>query len=351
MEKQIFKKIIISCLAISMIAPMGLTTAYAIDENNDDTRGMEQTIKVGYQPNYGIIDEPFVRGSEGYGYEYLSKIESNSDYNFEYIPVDWAEGMEKLKNGEIDIFGPASMTEERKKDYEYVETPFSFETANIYALENSEYQYGDAQYLDGLTFGAVEGSIHEHYFDEYAEKNNIDYSIKYTEYTKEVKAIKDGEIDVFIGSSLDDREDVEVVEQLHSENLFLITQKGNTMLSEGINAAMLAVEAENPAFNELLWDKYYGDVQLADLTLTAEEITALKQKDVYTVGYHVDWKPQTFKMEDGTPKGFAIDIMDALAKKLNIKIEYVPLHDEANNDVSKLDFNLCLANDECVHYG
>lgn len=131
------------------------------------------TIKVGYQPNYGIIEVPTIRGAEGFGYEYFHEIEKHTNYTFKLIPAEFAEGLELLKKGEIDLFAPASMTEERKDSYSFVETPFCFESANIYALKEHNYYFNDPAALKGLTLGIREGSSYEETITGYCKEHKI----------------------------------------------------------------------------------------------------------------------------------------------------------------------------------
>ena len=66
---------------------------------------------------------------------------------------------------------------------------------------------------------------------------------------------------------------------------------------------------------------FYNDKYKVN-NLTDEEIEYLKNNPVLKVHNELNWKPFNFN-EDGVAKGYSIDYMNLLAKKLNIKVEYI----------------------------
>ena len=309
-------------------------------------------IKIGYQPNYGVINTPVVRGSEGFGFEYFLKIEEYTDYKFEYIPLSWNDGLELLKNGEIDLLGPAAMTEERKETYEFIETPFGEESLNLYSSINADFKYKNLTELNKLTIGMVEGTAYLEEIEDYKEKYNLDLSIKYIDCDKVHEYFKNNEIDLYLEGSLFKIDSVKLIDARSREEFYFMATKGQKDLCNTINNAMAEIRAENPYFKEILWNKYYGDTPRASKEITQQELLVLEEKNNYTVGYHVDLAPLSYKNDNNLPSGYAIDIMNILAKKMDITITYVPLHDKTNDIPSEnLDFNLCPIDDDCVKHG
>ena len=338
----------LNCLFIIICVLLNSTTVFA---TQTDSPNIEKTkIKVGYLENYGIINTPFVRGFEGLGYEYLEEIEKYTNYNFDFISTEWAEGFEMLERGEIDLFGIASMNEERKERVEFVETPICYENACIYAPIDTELYYNDPKGLNGLTIGMTQGAVYREALEKYIANNNIDLKIKFTENTDFEEYIEKGEIDIYLAGSLLIKDDMKIIDELYNEPLYFISTKGNKKLCNNIEQAIKSIEKTNPYFEELLWSKYYKDNQKANKYITSEEKTALSKKSSYRVGYHSDLLPISYKSKQGEPKGYAIDVMNILAEKLNINVEYVPLYDENNNNSNDVDFNLNPITDEDVKH-
>ena len=315
------------------------------------TNEEEINITVGYLENYGILNSPSIRGAEGFGYEYLEEVEKFTNYKFTYVSTSWVDGFKKLQKGEIDLFGPASMSEDRKKAVEFVPTPICYESACIFAPIDSNLYYNDTASLNGLTIGLTQGAVYREVLEKFIADNNIDLKIKFVEDTNFMSHIEKGEIDIFLAGSLMQLEGTKIIGELYTEPLYFISAKGNTQLCNNIDAALADIEKSNPYFNELLWYKYYGANQKANKYISQEEKQALMQKDVYKVGFHADLHPISYTDTNNQPKGYAIDIMNILADKLGIAITYIPLHDKDNNSPEDLDFNLCPINDSCQTHG
>ncbi len=243
------------------------------------------------------------------------------------------------------------MNEERKEIYDFVETLFSTEETNIYALEDSHYHYGDPQQLDGKIFGTMAGSVDEERFKTYAKEHGLDYTLKYVDHSSAAEDIASGKIDFYVDGSLGLKDELYSVERILAENLYLMTGKGNDSLKNTINSAMLALEADDPFYNELLWYKYYASAHTATQKLTSDETAALQSKDVYTVGYHADLHPMSYSLPNGEPKGYAVDVMNLLADELNIKVRYMPLHGGSESHSEDVDFSLCPLRGDCATIG
>ena len=343
------KKIFIAIISIIIILTTTITVFATESIMPIDTD--EEIVKIGYLKNYGIIDEPIIRGSRGFGFEFFNEISKHTKYKYEYVQVEWQEGLDMLKNGEIDIFGPADKTADRELIYDFIPKPFGYEDIAVYSIENSGYAFGDVQALNGSKIGATVGLGFQKEIEDYITKNNLDVEIVHTPDINFASRIKNGEIDFALSGALFKQEGLEIVDIIDSKPFYFMTSKGNTKLVEEISTALNDIEKTKKGYMYTLYNKYYGDVPYADQNLTEDEVSALREKDVYTVGYHCDWKPLSYTNEDGEAKGFAVETMNEFARQLGIKIKYVPLHGEVYYDVDSLDFNLCMGEDECIDHG
>ena len=335
------KKLVSMIIIFLTVFSMALTVL-AIESVPEDTK--KTTVKVGYFENYGVINSPSNISAKGFGYEYLSEIEKYTNYKFEYISTEWSEGMELLKQGKIDLFGIVSMNQERLDSVEFVESAVCYENAYIYAPLDAELYYHNPAALNGLTIGIAEDAAYREQLEEYIAENDLDLQIKVLDGINFMEYVEKGEIDIFVMGSLLQVEGVKVIEDLYSDPLYFISTKGNTELCKTMQQAIEEIEKKTPYFNELLWYKYYGNYEKALQDISKMERVALDKKRSYTVGYHTDLHPISYKGENGEAKGYAVDIMEVLANKLGIQVTYVPLHEEQQGEVKNLDFNLCPLN-------
>lgn len=344
MKTSIFKKTFILCTIFSIIMPANIMFAHATKSPPTEI------IKVGYIPNYGIINEPLVQGYEGYGYDYLDVIEQYSNYEFEYVEVEWEDSLDKLKSGEIDLFGPLCHTVERNKTLYFPEEPICYESVNLYAYEESSLYYKDTASLNGMTVGTIPDSVYTSYLKDYSRKNNIVLDSKHIDYNNAVESLKDGNIDLYLSGSMNKPKGVKIIDEIQSDPLYLVSTKENAHICKNIDKAIKAIEQENHYLNEIFWYKYFVDNQSSNESLTIKEAESLASNDVYSVGYHVDFVPLSYNDKNGLPRGYAIDVMNLIAERLNIKIKYVPLCSDQAVYLSNLDFSLSILEDDFTRH-
>lgn len=87
---------------------------------------------------------------KGYGYELLETLSGYTGWKFEYVTCDWSNCFEKLINGEFDIMGDISYTEERAKQMLFSDEPMGEEKYYLYAdlsdTDISSLQFSDTEW-------------------------------------------------------------------------------------------------------------------------------------------------------------------------------------------------------------
>ena len=93
----------------------------------EDTR----TIRVGwYETPLNRTDANGRRS--GYAYEYQRKIAAYTGWKYQYVEGSWAELMEMLRDGRIDLLSDVSYTEERARDMLFTSVPMGSEVYYLY---------------------------------------------------------------------------------------------------------------------------------------------------------------------------------------------------------------------------
>ena len=128
-----------------MICLVVFPVSTSAKENSD------HVIRVGsFEETYNVVNEKGERS--GYGYEYLQDIAGYAGWTYKYITSDWKNCFTQLENGEIDILGGISYTDERAENMLFSDMPMG---------EEKYYIYTDASNMD-LTAGnldSFEGKI------------------------------------------------------------------------------------------------------------------------------------------------------------------------------------------------
>ena len=118
-------------------------------------------VRVGwYEDSYHITGENGERS--GYGYEYEQAVVAYTGWQYEYVKGDWTELLEMLQNGEIDLMGAISYTEERAETMLFSDLPMGREKYYLYAdLTNTDISASDLSTLNGKRIAMMEKSACE----------------------------------------------------------------------------------------------------------------------------------------------------------------------------------------------
>ena len=81
-------------------------TTQVIEEEN-------KTVRVGYFPYANFQEGGYGEHKQGAGYEYLQKISYITGWKYEYVYASFKECLDMLADGEIDLLGSVSYTQER----------------------------------------------------------------------------------------------------------------------------------------------------------------------------------------------------------------------------------------------
>ena len=113
----------------------------------------ERVVRVGsFEDTFNYVNEKGAR--KGYGYELLETLSGYTGWKFEYVTCDWSNCFEKLINGEFDIMGDISYTEERAKQMLFSDEPMGEEKYYLYAdLSDTDISAYNFQTLNGKRIG------------------------------------------------------------------------------------------------------------------------------------------------------------------------------------------------------
>lgn len=283
---------ILLCLSFVTVFALPLT-AHASDHKG-------KVVRVGwYESPFSYTDESGRR--TGYDYVYEQKIASYTGWTYEYIDGSWPELLEKLKNGEIDMLGDVSHTEERAEILLYPSLPMGTEDYYIFVTpKNTELTQGGISVFYGKKVGVNKGSVQENFLLEWIEKNAIEMDI--VELTaSEAQAfemVEKGEIDalVTVDGFGDPEKAVPVFKVGYSDYFFAVSNQ-RPDIHEELEQALKKINEENRYFNQQLHERYVKSIG-ASLYLNDAEKAWLSSHGAVKVGYLDNYLPFCAKEED-----------------------------------------------------
>ena len=116
--------------------------------NAEDTRTV---VRVGWhEPPYFITDE--TGRKSGYSYEYQRKVAAYTGWEYEYVEGSWADLMQMMKEGKIDLLSDVSYSEERTRDMLFTSIPMGTEVYYVFVSpDNTEICSENLSSLNGKT--------------------------------------------------------------------------------------------------------------------------------------------------------------------------------------------------------
>ena len=284
-----------------------------------------KVVRVGsFEDTFNYCNEKGAR--KGYGYELLETLSGYTGWQFEYVTCDWSDCFEKLENGEIDIMGGISYTEDRAEEMLFSDEPMGEEKYYLYAdLSRADISASDFKILDGKKIGVVMGTEPEVMLTEWEEKHGIKTQHVNISNNEDVKQkLANHEIDCFV--SLEESYWAELgistITRVGKSSIYYVLNKDRSDLKEELDNAMRALDEEAPFYTADLCKKYFS-LDYKPI-LTGEEKAWLKEHGAIRMGFLTsDSGVSTYDPATGEITGTIIDYIQFAADCLgNQELEF-----------------------------
>ena len=266
-----------------------------------DTQTKEQRIiRVGsFEDTFNYVDKNGVR--RGYGYELMQALAGYTGWKFEYVKCDWSNCFDKLENGEIDIMGAISYTDEREQKMLYSAEPMGEENYILYAdLSDTDVVTSDFRSMDGKRVGVLLGTEPEVMLTEWEKKNGIHTEHVNVYNNDDVeKKLADHEIDYFVSleESFWSEQGISSVATVGKSGIYFVINKERSDIKAELDWAMRQLEQDSPFFRADLYKKYFAlDYSQS---LTGKEKAWLEEHGSIRIGF-MDNAPSVFSMDEET---------------------------------------------------
>ena len=245
-----------------------------------------KVVRVGlFGDTFNYVNEKGIR--KGYGYELLQTLSGYTGWQLEYVTCDWSDCFEKLKNGEIDIMGDISYTEDRTEEMLFSDEPMGEEKDYLYAdLSRADISASDYKTLNGKKIGVPMGTEPEVMLTEWEEKYDLKTQHVNISNNEDVKQkLANREIDCFVSLEESFWADlgISTITRVGSSDIYYAINKDRADIKEELDNAMRALEDADPFYTADLYKRYFS----MDYTpiLTGEEKAWLKEHGVIRMGF------------------------------------------------------------------
>ena len=220
-----------------------------------------KVVRVGsFEDTFNYVNEKGIR--KGYGYELLQTLSGYTGWQLEYVTCDWSDCFEKLKNGEIDIMGDISYTEDRTEEMLFSDEPMGEEKDYLYAdLSREDITASDFKTLNGKKIGVLMGTEPEVMLTEWEEKYDLKtqhVNIANNEDAKQKLA--NHEIDCFVSmeESFWTELGISTITRVGSSDIYYAINKDRADIKEELDNAMRALEDADPFYTADLYKRYFS---------------------------------------------------------------------------------------------
>lgn len=245
-----------------------------------------KVVRVGsFEDTFNYCNEKGAR--KGYGYELLETLSGYTGWQFEYVTCDWSDCFEKLENGEIDIMGGISYTEDRAEEMLFSDEPMGEEKYYLYAdLSRTDLSTSDYKTLNGKKIGVLMGAESEVMLTEWEEKYGLKTQHVNISNNEDVKQkLANHEIDCFV--SLEEscwaELGISTITRVGKSSIYYVLNKDSSDLKEELDNAMRALDEEAPFYTANLCKKYFS-LDYKPI-LTGEEKAWLKEHGAIRMGF------------------------------------------------------------------
>ena len=245
-----------------------------------------KVVRVGsFEDTFNYVNEKGIR--KGYGYELLQTLSGYTGWQLEYVTCDWSDCFEKLKNGEIDIMGDISYTEDRAEEMLFSDEPMGEEKYYLYAdLSRTDLSTSDYKTLNGKKIGVLMGTEPEVMLTEWEEKYDLKTQHVNISNNEDVKQkLANHEIDCFVSleESFWAELGISTMTRVGKSDIYYAINKDRADIKEELDNAMRALEDADPFYTADLYKRYFS----LDYTpiLTGEEKAWLKEHGAIRMGF------------------------------------------------------------------
>lgn len=308
------ERIILSLvLCFAILFPLFMPDAYA--QQNQTYK----TIRVGYYQATKFQEgdgENTLRS--GYSYEYLQKVSTYTGWKYEYVPGEWDDLYQKLKDGEIDLLAGVSYDEKRAEEVLFSDHEMLKETFYIYKdSSDTSIQSGDASSCDGKKIGIVDDAKMVECINEWVTENHVNLTlVPFRNLDDCAKAFNHHEIDGFVSADniVSGHSGISPVEMIGKVPYYICVSKNRPDILSELDSALAMINGTELGFLSNLNKKYAADTSIS-IFLSQQERQWMDTHPQVRVGYLDKYMPYSSTAKDGSVQGL---LGDALAELFRV---------------------------------
>ncbi len=265
----------------------------------------------------------------GYCKPYLDGLAKINNWEYEYIKADWAEAVQMLEDGRIDLLLPVTMLPGREKTMDFSSMIGGYMAPGIFALKNSKYNYEDYKSFNGTRIAVTQSSSNASILENFALEHNFNYEPVYIDSMAEkIQALKNGKADLAIFNATNQVPGSKVVSVLDTYPFYYTVKKGNSSLLYELDKGMKELIIEEPGLVGDVFKACLMGTNKGNAAFTADESKFISNGKSIIVGFYENTEPLAYTSSDGKYSGIYADIMRKIQRDTGLNISLYPIKRE-----------------------
>jgi ABC-type amino acid transport substrate-binding protein len=163
-------------------------------------RAEDRVVTVGIYENMPKVFTSKAGMPAGIFIDIIENIAKSEGWDLHYVSGTWAEGLDRLAKGEIDLMPDVAYTTDREKIYSFHKVPVLSSWSQIYARKNSGIR--SIMDLDGKRIMILEGSVQQEAFSRLSEGFGLKITlIPAPDYKKAFEMVAKNEADAAVSNN------------------------------------------------------------------------------------------------------------------------------------------------------
>jgi len=256
--------------------------------------------------------------------DYMYAVAEYADWNCDFVTVAWADALEMMKDGRLDVMLDVTRTAEREKWLNFSSESMGTEMCYLFGRAGTALQYEDFASFEGMTVGYEDGSLMIEELRAYSETAGFTYRARpFKSAGAAFAALDAGEIDAVVQTNFYDTPAGHVVlAKISPTPVYIATSKRTPALKTELDSAMAQLFSYNASFNADLFSYHFAGSASQATGYTQAEKDYLAKKPVVRVYYEDNWAPFEYD-EDGAAKGITPEILRLIGAETGIRFEFM----------------------------
>ncbi len=314
-------RLVAAVLLLAVLNPAG---AFADDQGVT----MPPTVRVGYfYPYTGYHDVSEDGEGSGYGFDFYKLLERYANLRFEFVKYrnrSFAEMLQLLEKGDVDLLTPVSIVAERQGRFAYSRVIGTSQTRLTVRLSDNRWTppEHDFSVLNGIRVGTIRTSLCRQHLVDFAREKGFTYEeFVYDTETELLEALHSGAVDAIVGNSLRRSAGEKTIATFSPVNFAVLTRKDDTKLLAEINYGIAQMDASEPDWRGSLYYRNFVGPLRPSIAFTPRELDFIRDVQTGRTPLRIAIEPGTAPFviqKDGRLSGIIPDYFDFLMKELEL---------------------------------